>query len=307
MSDRNRPGARPHGLALRTSYNSSALDAEPMFLGGTGAPSSGTYGGKTLASTQAGVLVRGDAPTPADMLTLTQDGGTTLEKVVIDPGPSRYSLEYQAGEDGLIALSASAAYIVSRYFEILGTNASDDDVTYNAEGGLTLETDGGSGDQVIVLPHLTAGLSPWTATTWGTDKETHWECVITLGSDITAMTVWAGLKLTNTSVTATDADQAFIRYQDTVAAGNFQAVSSIGGTDTETDSGVAAAADTRYVLRIVILADRTAKFYIDDTLVETTAALTNTIDLIPYIGVQDDGAAARSIVFHSQKISRNVG
>jgi len=115
------------------------------------------------------------------------------------------------------------------------------------------------------------------------------------------------LKLTNTEVVATDNDQVFVRYEDDVNSGKFQAVWSIGGTDTTTDTGVTAAVSTRYHIQVVIDASRIARFYLNGSLVATTTALTNATDLIPYIGVAADGAAAaKSLRIHGQVIERNV-
>lgn len=177
-------------------------------------------------------------------------------------------------------------------FEVLGTNGSSDDVTFDAEGGIKIETDGADGDEVIILPHLDANQSIWQQTTWGTDQQTRWECMLKTGSNITNAIIWAGLKLTNTEVTATDADQAFFRYEDDVNSGKWQAINSIGGTDVTANTGLAVAVSTVYHLAIEIDAARKARFYINGLLVSTSAALTNATDLIPYVGVAADGAAA---------------
>lgn len=229
--------------------------------------------------------------------------------------PRRFELVWVAGQRGKPGLNAdiqnaaeATRMVADPDFEILGTNASSDDVTFYAEGGIKLETDGADGDEVIVLPHLDANQSAWTQVTWGTDKQTVWECDITTGSSITNAIIWAGLKLTNTEVTATDNDQCFFRYEDDVNSGKWQAISSIGGTDDAHDSGVTAATGTRYHLKIVIQSDRTALMYINGALVETTAALTDATDLIPYIGVAADGAgAAIHMYVHGQAISRVIG
>ena len=223
--------------------------------------------------------------------------------------PPRYELRHVAGSDGLIQLNAAAAYTVDKFFEILGMNASSDDVTFSPEGGLICETDGADGDEVIILPHLTANLSPWTSTTWGTDKEVIWECDITSGSNITNCIIWAGLKLTNTEVPGTDNDEVFFRYEDDVNGGEWQVIEDNGGAAyVATDTGYAAAINTRYHLKIIISAARVASCYINDQLVRTTAALAAAADLIPYIGVAADGAAAvKRVIYHGQAISRDIG
>ena len=191
-------------------------------------------------------------------------------------------------------------------FELLGTNAVSTDVTFNAEGGITLQTVGADGDEDILCPHLDANQSAWTQTTWGTDRAVQWECRIKTGSNITNCIIWAGLKKTMTEVTITDTDQAFFRYEDDVNDGEWQAISSIGGSDDAHDTGVVVAVDTDYHLVIKIQNDRSAKFYINDVLVETSAALTDATDLIPYIGVAADGAAeAKTLIVRGQAIIRD--
>lgn len=231
----------------------------------------------------------------------------------------RFELRWIAGAKGLPQLNAvtdppagdayntaamTALLIADRDFELLGMNASSDDVTLNPEGGIILETDGADGDEEILLPHLNTGQSPWTGVTWGTDQQTIWSAHIKTGANITNAIIWAGLKLTNTEVIATDNDQVYFRYEDDVNAGKWEVVWSIANTDTETDTTVAAAINTDYHLVIAIAADRTARCYINGVLVATTTALT-AADFIPYIGVAADGAgAAKSLIVRGQTISR---
>lgn len=234
----------------------------------------------------------------------------------------RFELTWVAGAKGIPQLNAvtdppagdtyntaamTALLIADREFEILGTNASSDDVTAYAEGGIKLETDGASNDQVIILPNLNTGQSAWTTVTWGTDKQTEWSAHIKTGSAITKTTIWAGLKLTNTSVTATDNDQAFFRYDADTNSGKWQAVSSIGGTDDAADAGVTVAINTEYHLKITIDSSRLARFYINGALVKTSTALTDATDLIPYVGIQATEAAAKHMYVFGQAISRVLG
>jgi len=68
------------------------------------------------------------------------------------------------------------------------------------------------------------------------------------------------------------------------------------------------AASTNYHLKIVISSTRTASFYINGAHVTTTAALTDATDLIPYIGLEADGAAeAKTMIIVGQGISRAIG
>jgi hypothetical protein len=227
----------------------------------------------------------------------------------------RYELRWTAGARGKPGLNAdiqnaaeATREIADPDFELLGTNATSGSSAINAEGGVRLTTAGADGDEVILVPHLDASQSAWGLVTWGTDREVEWECFIKSGSNITNAIIWAGLKLTNTEVTVTDNDQVFFRYEDDVNSGKFQAIYSIGGTDTATDAAVTVATSTQYHLRISIDASRIARMYINDALVATSTALTDATDLIPYIGVAADGAAAaKSIDVYGQAISRIAG
>lgn len=203
---------------------------------------------------------------------------------------------------------ALAAYtIANKDFEILGTNASSADVTFSPGGGILAETDGGSNDQIIVLPHLDTNQTAWSGTNWNTNDEVRWGCIIETAALVDDLTIWAGLKLTNTSVTATDDDQCFFRSDEDTNGGRFQLIASRAGTDTATDSQLAAtAASTRYKLEISIDSDRVPSFFINGSHLFDGAALTADIDLIPYIGVQNTDTTAKSIHIRKQWISKEM-
>ncbi len=203
------------------------------------------------------------------------------------------------------ALNANISVSTNLDFEILGTNASDDDVTFDAtNAGLLLTTDGADNDQIIVLPHLDAGQTAWSGIKWGTENQTIWEATIKTGATIANVLIWAGLKLTNTPTIATDANQAFFRFSTDDADTTIRCISSIANVDTNTDSGVTLAADTTYRLRIEIDSARKAHFFINEVEVTSTTALTNDIDFIPYIGIQSLSAAADTMIINKQAISR---
>lgn len=224
---------------------------------------------------------------------------------------SRYELFWVAGSRGKPGINAdinsateATREIADPDFEVLGTNGVTASVTYHVEGGIKLTTAGAANDQVIIAPHLDANQTAWAQVTWGTDQETEWQAHVKSGSSIAAEIIWAGLKLTNTSTTATDDDQVCFRYQNAVNSGKFQCVYSIAGTDVAADSGVTVAADTEYVLVITIDSSRIARFYINGSLVATSTALTTAVDLIPYVGVQDTAGAAKHIYLYGEAISR---
>lgn len=263
------------------------------------------------------------ATTTSTISALTITDSATLSGAVRPRGwnelPARYELKWIAGARGLPQLTgvtqepasntyATASFLASinadREFEILGTNATSDDVTISAEGGLKVETDGGANDQVIILPHLT-NTTAWRQVTWGSDQQTEWSCHIKTGSAITATTIWAGLKLTNTLTMATDADQVYFMYAPATNSGKWEAIYSIANADVAANTGVTVAVDTEYHLRIVINAARVPKFYINGVLVATGTALTTEKDFIPYIGIEGQGAAKHMYVY-GQAISRAV-
>lgn len=223
----------------------------------------------------------------------------------VNTDPERYELVETFQR--LPSLNASIGVATNLDFEVLGTNASADDVSHSTTvAGIQLQTDGAQNDQVIILPHLDTSQSGWTGIKWGTENQVIWECVLRTAASVADVTIWAGLKLTNTSVVATDANQAFFRFDGAVA--NWEATYSIAGTDTEVNSGIAVSANTTYYLRIEIDSSRKAHFFIDDKEVAVSTALTNDIDLIPYVGVQETaaGGGAKTIVLCKEKISRII-
>ena len=195
--------------------------------------------------------------------------------------------------------------IANRDFEVTGVNAVSADSSFDAEGGVKLTTAGADGDEMIVHPHLDANQSQWEQTTWGTDQETRWEAFLRIGANITNAIIWAGLKLTSTEVEGTDADAAWFRYEDDVNGGKLQAIVSIGGTDTVKDLGITIAVGEKRHLAIEIDVDRKAHFFVDGVEEFVSDALTDAIDLKPYIGVAADGAAAAKVLtVRWTKISR---
>lgn len=194
--------------------------------------------------------------------------------------------------DNLVATTIAdlrTALTVNRDFEVAGNNASNDDVTHVAGGGVKMETDGADGDEVILQPHADAGMTQWNQS-WRPSDQPRFEALIKSGSAITKAIIWAGLKLTNTEVKATDNDQAYVRYEAGVNSGKFEVVESVGGTDKVTDLGVTVAVDTLYRIVIEVLSDRTVKVYINGDLVYTgTTALTAAAALKPFVGVAAEG------------------
>jgi len=192
-------------------------------------------------------------------------------------------------------------------FEILGTNADIADFTWDTiSGGIKLETGSADNDQLIILPHLDAKQTAWATVLWGTENQVIWECALFTQASVADILIWCGLKLTNTPTVITDDDQVFFRFSTDDSDTNWEVVSSIGGTDTTTDSGITVSANTLYRFKIAIDSDRKAAFYINDTRVYQSAALTNDVDLIPYVGIQQLSAGDASCTLCYEKISRVI-
>ena len=260
----------------------------------------------------------------------------------------RYYLEeYFSKKPGLNAVaiidpdadSASdlAAFVIAnRDFETLGTNYTTALTTFAAhQAGILMTTATADQDQGILLPHLDTNQTAWSGTKWGTENQVQWECSIQAAQTDNEK-IWAGLKLTNDQLIATDDDQIFFKYATDATNGesldsttNWHVVYSVGGTDYISRLPITFAADTPYHLKIVIDSDRKATVFVNGIQYNLTstsgstggtavtavqpgkavvksAALTNDVNLIPYIGIENGDAAAAVLNVHYTAISRHV-
>jgi hypothetical protein len=220
---------------------------------------------------------------------------------------------------------------LNRNWEALGTNATTALVTFaSTSAGVLATTAGADQDQTILTPHLDTAATAWAGTKWGTENETHFETSIMLPA-IDNQKVWAGLKLTNDQLVATDDNQAYFKFQ--TDATNSEAftdftklhfVHSIGGTDFISQLPITVAADTPLHLKITIDSDRKASIFVNGVQYNVTTtsgstggtavttgttpsgALTDDIDLIPYVGIEAGAAAAEAVNVHYVCCSRNV-
>tara|TARA_R110000737_G_scaffold113977_2_gene146969 strand:+ start:3786 stop:4706 length:921 start_codon:yes stop_codon:yes gene_type:complete len=222
--------------------------------------------------------------------------------------------------------------IASRDFEVLGTSMTTALCTFDTtRAGIIITTAGTDQNQAIIAPHLDTNQSSWQTVLWGTENSVIWECVVTTAASIADVKLWSGLKLTNDQLIVTDADQAYFKFQ--TDATNSEAFSdftllhfvhSIADTDYISALPITVAADTQYHLKIEINSDRKAAIYVNGvqynvtttsgstggtavtTGTERTAALTNDVDLIPYIGVETGAGSAKALKVHAQAISRLI-
>ena len=220
---------------------------------------------------------------------------------------------------------------LNRNWEALGTNMTTALATFaTTSAGILATTAGADQDQAILTPHLDTAATAWAGTKWGTENETHFETSVMLPA-LDNQKVWAGLKLTNDQLVATDDDQVFFKFQ--TDATNSEAftdfttwhfVHSIGGTDYISQIPVTVAANTPYHLKITIDSDRKASIFVNGEQYNVTttsgstggtavtkgttpsAALTDDVDLIPYVGIEAGAGAAEAVNCHYVCCSRNV-
>jgi len=207
--------------------------------------------------------------------------------------------------------------------------------------GIVIQTYNAAGDNVVVAPHLdTLGAgeeqSQWSGIKFGTGNEVEWECSIFLPINSNANSKhWAGLKLTNDHLIATDATQAFFKYQSSATNGEtfsdfskLHFVYSVSGTDYVSQlpidlnkAGSASEPNGPYHLRIKIDAARKISIFVNGIQynVTTTAgtsgtavtsgtgkslALADNVNLIPYIGCETENATNTSLGIQYQSISK---
>jgi len=225
---------------------------------------------------------------------------------------------------------------LNRNWEALGTNVTTALVTFaSTSAGILATTAGADQDQAIITPHLDTAATAWAGCQWGTENEVHFETSIMLPA-IDNQKVWAGLKLTNDQLVATDDDQIYFKFQTDATNSeafttfaNWHVVHSIGGTDHISALPIAVAANTPYHLKIEIDSDRKATVFVNGvqynltstagstggtsvTAVQPgvaatkTAALTDDVDFIPYVGIEAGAAAAEAVNVHHVCMSRNV-
>ena len=224
----------------------------------------------------------------------------------------------------------------NKNFETLGTNYTTALTTFAAhQAGILMTTATADQDQGILLPHLDTNQTVWSGTKWGTENQVQWECSIQAAQTDNEK-IWAGLKLTNDQLIATDDDKIFFKYATDAGNGealttfaNWHVVHSIGGTDYISRLPIAFAADTPYHLKIVIDSDRKMTYFINGiqynvtttagstlgtavtavqpgTAAVKSAALTDDVNLIPYIGIENGDAAAAVLNVQYTAISRHV-
>tara|TARA_R110000824_G_scaffold88529_1_gene217550 strand:+ start:171 stop:1067 length:897 start_codon:yes stop_codon:yes gene_type:complete len=219
--------------------------------------------------------------------------------------------------------------IANKDFETLGTNYTTALTTFAAtSAGILMTTATADQDQALLLPHLDTNQTAWSGTKWGTENQVEWECSFQIAQTDNEK-VWCGLKLTNDQLIATDANQAFFKFATDATNGEsldsttkWHFVHSIADTDYISVLPVTVAANTPYHFRIKFDSDRKMEIFLNGVQYDITttsgstggtavvagtaksAAMTNDVDLIPYIGIENGDAAAAVLNVHYQAISR---
>jgi len=220
---------------------------------------------------------------------------------------------------------------LNRNWEALGTNMTTALCTFATTGaGVLVTTATADEDQGILTPHLDTAATAWAGTLWGTENQVHFETSIQIPA-LDNQKVWTGLKLTNDQLVATDANQMFFKYQTDATNSEvfsdyakWHFVYSIADTDYISQLPITVAINTPYHFKIEVDSDRKAAIFVNGvqynvtttagstggTAVTTgttkTKALTDNIDLIPYVGIEAGDGAAEAVNCHYVACSRHV-
>ena len=171
--------------------------------------------------------------------------------------------------------------------------------------------------------------SGWASVPFGTENKIEFSLAISTSGNIADSCIWAGLKLTSDNRYAIDANQAYFLYStdDDQGAlttnGNLHFVYSVANTDYITDLGIVVAANTVYRLRISFDENRQISVYVNNVrygLVTTATAggatqsvsttkslaMTDDIDLFPFIGVETKTTSSKGMQVGYVKLSRDL-
>jgi len=270
-----------------------------------------------------------------DVLDLMITASVTAANVVTVVVANNTGGSIDLGSGTLFARAIPKAFMPNNgadpHFMGIGTSLTSALITRNAtRGGIIATTAGADQDQAIICPNSGTAETYWADTLWGTENKLDWECSISLPA-IDNQKVWAGLKLTNDQLVATDANQAYFKFQTDATNSEvftdftvWHFVHSIGGTDFISALPITVEAETEYHFRIQINAAREAAIFVNGVQYDVTTtsgstggtavasgttrttALTNNVDFIPFIGIEAGAGAAEALNVHYTTISREI-
>ncbi len=226
---------------------------------------------------------------------------------------NRIELEWVAGARGkpgvngdIDSTTESVREIADEDFELKGTNAVSGDTSVVAEGGVLLTTNGADNDSDFLVPHQDSNQTGWTEVTWGSDRETAWECLVKTGTNIANVAYVVGLK-SDQDMGVDDADLGVFNFNTDDSDVNWGFVGNeAAGTATDTDTGITVTINTLYKLRLECGADQIMKAYIDDEYVGEQSFEAGAEDFIPLVGVQSLSGAADVMTVYGQKLGRTL-
>ncbi len=228
-------------------------------------------------------------------------------KNMIDP--KRFSRVWLAGQQGLVGVDSTAVLLEDPQWEVTGTNVADSNVTYVDDHGLLLTTSGGGADQVFVGPS-TAGdnRSIFREYSWGPENETEFETVIRTGALANSVVWIAGWNLTMPATWVTGDDNDRICFRAIQGTDTFwTCVVNIGGTDHLGISNVPLLATSVVKLGIKTDSDLRPHFFINDSEVYVGPSCVADTALLPFVGIEEGSAAAKTIHVRSIACARNWG
>lgn len=225
---------------------------------------------------------------------------------------------------------SAAATAANKNFMLVGTDASSEFNNSRTTSGIRIKTDNTVINSIsIIEPHSDAGQTAWFNTYFGTNSSIEWSCAVSI-VDITNVKFWCGLKVSNTNDYSIDLNQAFFKFHTSLTGTTETAfnefsklhfIYSISGIDYVSQLPITVAADTVYRLRILIDSNRKISIFVNDiqyninntsTITAVTngtsksLSLTTNVSLKPYISLQTEAAAEKSLDVYYQKISRNL-
>jgi hypothetical protein len=188
-------------------------------------------------------------------------------------------------------------------------------------GGLKMTVNSLSSRKLWLRPYAKAGFSGLGVIKFGTEDESYMAVRLRTGAAITTMQLTVGFMLTHGTAAAdrlnadsvmTDANAVRFIYNATKSATALYGVENVGSTTATVTElpGVTWAIDTDFYLQLAMQTDRTCQMWVNGVLVHTTAALTNDIDLIPFVSLRNATATGagsqRRIYVRSIELGKNL-
>ena len=209
-------------------------------------------------------------------------------------------------QEGVPQASSDVGNDTSLLWILAGTGATAlTAATHDPGGGIDMLTGGTDNNGCIIFPHDDAEQSVLVQG-FNSSNEPAFCATIETGAAITTTLIHVGFKLTIASLDeTTDDDQVMFTFDTDTTDTKWMCNYSYGGTDVELDSGHAVAVSTRYVLGIQVDSDRMPHFFINDKEVAVgTVAMTASIALKPFVGVQCLAGSARRIYCRRVSVAR---